>query len=88
MPLGIAESFHSGTRYWKQTESMSDFIVALNKLFIQCNCGEFLKQALRERFVCGLNNPNLQNKLWNTESLTSEKACQFSKSMEIAEKNT
>ena len=42
-PLEIAESFHFGTpsRYQKQDESISDFIVALKKLSIHCNYGEF-----------------------------------------------
>ena len=87
-PLEIAESFHFGTRYQKQDESISDFIVALKKLSIHCNYGEFLNRALRDRFVCGLNNPKIQNKLLNTEDLSFEKACQIAKSMEMAEKNT
>ena len=66
-PLEIAESFHFGTCYQKQDESISDFIVALKKLSIHCKYGEFLNQALRDRFVCGLNNPKIQNKLLNTK---------------------
>ncbi|XP_078353369.1 uncharacterized protein LOC144638095 [Oculina patagonica] len=87
-PLEIAESFHFGTRHQKPGEPISDFIVALKKLSIHCNYGEFLNRALRDRFVCGLNNPKIQNKLLNTEDLTFEKACQIAKSMEMAEKNT
>ena len=87
-PLEIAERFHFGTRYQKQDESICDVIVALKKLSIHCNYGEFLNRALRDRFVCGLNNPKIQNKLLNTEDLSFEKACQIAKSMEMAEKNT
>ena len=86
--MEIAESFHFGTRYKKQDESISDFIVALKKLSIHCNYGECLNRPLRDRFVCGLNNPKMQNKLLNTEDLSFEKACQIAKSMEMAEKNT
>ena len=86
-PFEIAESFHFGTRYQKQDESISYFM-ALKKLSIHCNYGEFLNQALRDRFVCGLNNPKIQNKLLNTENLSFEKACQIAKSMEMAENNT
>ena len=88
VPLEIAESFHFGTHYQKQDESISDFIVALKKLSIHCNYGEFLNRGLRDRFVCGLNNPKIQIKLLNTEDLSFEKACQIAKSMEMAEKNT
>ena len=87
-PLEIAESFHFGTRYPKRDESIGDFIVALKKLSIHCNYGEFLNQTLRDRVVCGLNNSKIQNNLLNTEGLTFEKACQIVKSMEMAEKNT
>jgi len=86
--LEIAESFHFGTCYQKQDESISDFIVALKKLSIHCSYGELLNRALRDRFVCGLNNPKIQNKLLNTEDLSFEKACQIAKSMEMGEKNT
>ena len=87
-PLEIAESFDFGTRYQKQDESISDLIVALKKLSIRCNYGEFLNRALRDRLVCGLKNPKIRNKLLNTEDLSFEKACQFAKSMAMAEKNT
>lgn len=87
-PLEIAESFHFGTRNQKASESISDYVVALKKLSIHCNFGEFLNRALRDRFVCGLNNPKIQNKLLNTEDLTFDRACRIAKSMEMAEKNT
>ena len=75
-PLEIAESFHFGTRYQKRDESIGDFIVALKKLSIHCNYGELLNRDMRDRFVFGLNNSKIQNKLSNTEGLTFEKACQ------------
>jgi len=87
VPLEIAERFHFGTRYQRQDEFISDFIVALKKLSIHCNYGEFLNRALRDCFVCRLKNPKIQNKLLNTEDLSFEKACPIPKSMEMAEKN-
>ena len=87
-PLEIAESFHFNTRCQKQGESVIDFIVSLKKLSIHCNYGQFLDRALRDRFVCGLNNLKIQNKLLNTEDLTFERACMIAKSMEMAEKNS
>lgn len=47
-----------------------------------------LDRALLDRFVCGLSNPKIQNKLLNTEELTFEKVCRVAKSMEMAERNT
>ena len=69
-PLEIAESFHFGTRVRKEGESIADFIVALKKLSIHCNFGVYLHRALRDRFVCGLNNEKIQNRLLNTADLT------------------
>jgi hypothetical protein len=86
--LEIAESFHFGTRSQKPGESIGEYVVALKKLSIHCNFGEFLNRALRDRFVCGLNNVKIQNKLLTTENITFDKACQIAKSMEMAERNT
>ena len=69
-------------------ESISDYIVTLKKLSIHCNYGEFLNRALRDRFVCGLNNVKIQNKLLNTSSLTFDTACNIAISMELAERNS
>ena len=87
-PLEIAQSFHFGTRNQKSGESISDYVLALKRLAVHCNYGEFLDRALRDHFVCGLSNLKIQNKLLNTESLTFEKACSIAKAMEMAERNT
>ena len=87
-PLEIAQSFHFGTRNQKLGESIGDYVLALKKLAIHCNYGEFLDRALRDRLVCGLSNPKIQNKLLNTEDLTFEKAGRIAKAMEMAERNT
>ena len=87
-PLEIAHSFYFGTRNQTAGESIGDYILALKKLAVHCNYGEFLCRALRDRFVCGLRNPKIQNKLLNTEDLTFEKACGIAKAMEMSERNT
>ena len=87
-PLEIAQSFHFGTRNQKSGESVGDYVLALKRLAVHCNYGEFLDRTLRDRFVCGLRNPKIQNKLLNTEDLTFEKACRIAKAMEMTERNT
>ena len=77
--LKIAQNFHFGTRNQKPDESISGYVLALKKLAVHCNYGEFLDRALRDRFVCGLSNIKIQNKLLNTESLTFEKVCSIAK---------
>ena len=50
-PLEITESFHFCMRNQHAGESISDYIIALKKLSIHCNYGEFFNRALRDRFV-------------------------------------
>ena len=85
-PLEIAQCFHFGTRNRKSEESVSDYALALKKLAFHCYYGKYLNRALRDRFVCELNNPKIQNKL--TEDQTFEKACRIAKTMEMADRNT
>ena len=87
-PLEIAQSFHFGTRNQKSGESISDYVLALRRLAVHCNYGEFLDRALRDRFVCGLNNSKIQNKLLNTEDLTFAKACSIAKTIMTWRKRT
>ena len=87
-PLEITESFHFSMQNQQTDESISNYIVALKKLLIHCNYGEFLNRALWDRFVCGLNNVKIQNKLLNTSSLTFDTACNIAISMELAERNS
>ena len=87
-PLEITERFHFGMRNQHAGESISDYIVALKKLSIHGNYGKFLNLALRNRFVCSLNNVKIQNKLLNTPSLTFDTACNIAISMELAEENS
>ena len=44
-PLEIAQSFHFGTRNQKSEESVSDYVLALKRLAVHCNYGEFLNRA-------------------------------------------
>ena len=87
-PLEIAQSFHIGSRNQKSGESVGDYVLALKRLAVHCNYGEFLDRALRDRFVCSLSNQKIQNKLSNTQDLTFEKACRIANAMEMAERYT
>ena len=86
-PLEIAESYKFGTRNQKQGETVGEFIIALKNLSLHCNFGSFLDRALRDRFVCGLLDERIQNKLLNTQDLTFDLACKVALSMEMASKN-
>ena len=57
---------------------------------MKCNYGEHLNWALWDQFVCGPNNPKIQNniELVNTGDLMFKKACSIAETMEIADRNT
>ena len=60
-PLIIAERFHFNRRNQTETESVNEYAAKLRRLATSCEFGEFLNEALRDRFVCGLRNENTQN---------------------------
>jgi len=63
-----------------------DYILVLKKLSIHCNFDQYLNRALRDRFVCGLRDFKIQNKLLNTEHLTFDDACRIATAMEMSSK--
>ena len=62
----------------------------LKSQLLICNYGEHLNRALWDEFVCGPNNPKIQNniELVNTGDLMFKKACSIAETMEIADRNT
>ena len=67
---------------------MVEFVAALRKLAIHCEFEAFLRQALRDRFVCGLKNEEIQQRLLAEPDLTIEKAQELAQGMEAAQSNT
>ena len=55
-PLVVGERFRFYQRSQKSGESIADFVADLRRLSIKCEFGDFLDQALRDRFVCGVRN--------------------------------
>ncbi|KAF2880630.1 hypothetical protein ILUMI_25549 [Ignelater luminosus] len=66
--LIIDERFKFNTRVQQQDESISEFVVALNHLAKICNFGTFLKDALRDRLLCGIKDSHIQHRLRTVES--------------------
>jgi len=59
-------------------------MIELRKLARSCNIGNFLEQALWDRFACGLANASLQKRILTERNLTLEKALSIVKAMEMA----
>lgn len=87
-PLIIAERFRFYKRHQQDGESVSAFSVALRQLSSSCEFGEFLLEALRDQFVCGLSNQSIQRKLLAEANLTLERAQQLATAMSMATENT
>ena len=84
-PLVIGERFRFYQRSQKAGESTAEFIADLRRLSIRCEFGDFLDQALRDRFVCGVRSEALQKKLLTEAELTIKRAQEIAQSMESAD---
>uniref|UniRef100_A0A3B5LGC2 Retrotransposon gag domain-containing protein n=1 Tax=Xiphophorus couchianus TaxID=32473 RepID=A0A3B5LGC2_9TELE len=87
-PVVIAERFRFQKRNQKEGEPVSDYVVALRQLSATCNFGQYLDEALRDRFVSGLRSDAAQRKLLAEKDLTFSRACEIAVNMELASKNT
>ena len=83
-PITIAERFQFYRRQQRQGESMADYIAELRRL-ATCEFGAFLEEALRDKFVCGLQGENIQCRLLAEANPDLKKALELEKGMEAAE---
>ena len=83
-PLFIAERFYIGQRNLAEGESIADYITELRLTSANCEYGEFLNQALCDRFVAGLKSEGLQRLFLSEEKLTFAQAVQKAKVFEVA----
>ena len=67
-------------------ESISNFLVQLKHLASTYEFGSFLKRALCDKFVCGLKDNKIQEKLLSEDKLLEE-AVKMAKAMELAMAN-
>uniref|UniRef100_A0A3B3RZC6 Retrotransposon gag domain-containing protein n=1 Tax=Paramormyrops kingsleyae TaxID=1676925 RepID=A0A3B3RZC6_9TELE len=83
-PLVVAERYRFQKRNQKESESVSDYIVALRQLSKHCEYGDHLDEALRDRLVSGLISESIQRKLLTEKDLTFARACELAQSIELA----
>ena len=87
----LAESYNFDTRYQKESETVSEYIVALKKLSIHSGFGdeEQVKKRLRNRLVAGVRSDAIKNRLLSEgAALTWDKAVEISTSMDTAQQNS
>jgi len=83
-PLVISERFNFNRRQQTANESVADYVAELRRLSAHCEFGTFLDDALRNRFVCGLQSKAVQKKLLVEISLTFTRAVEITQNMESA----
>ena len=84
--LVIAERYRFDNCSLREGESVATFAADLKHLASTCDFTTLLNEALRDRFVCGLCNNEIQEKLL-TEEHTSEGTLQIALKAEAAEKD-
>ena len=87
-PSIIVQRFKFHSRSRKPGESVATYIAELKRLSEDCDFGDFLQEMLRDRIVCGINDPRIQRRLLAEPELTYKSAFELAQSMETAEQNT
>ena len=88
-PLQIAERYRFHKRTQHDGESIANFVAALKELSIHCGYqGDTLSENLRDRFIVGLSNSNIQKKLLSKEKLDFDKAVKIATGFEQANNET
>ena len=86
-PLIIAEQFYFHHRNQNMGESVADYVAKLRRLSIKCDFGDFLNEALRDRFVCGLRSESIHKRLLPEHDLTFVSAVEIAQGAEMADRN-
>ncbi|XP_050079531.1 uncharacterized protein LOC126567345 [Anopheles maculipalpis] len=83
-PLEILENFKFASRKQQDNESLSDYLMNLEKLAQSCNFGDYLDRALRNQFVFGIRNRVIQSRLLEVRDSTLTKAKEIAYGMEMS----
>ena len=89
-PIVIAERYRFHRRDQAAGESIGDYVAELRRLTAHCQfeaTTDYLEEALRDRFVCGLKNESTRKRLLTETGLTFSKALEIAKSLETAAKD-
>ena len=85
--LVIAERFRFHRRNQHPDKSVAEFVAELRRLTRGCEFKDHLDEALRDRFVCGIQNEATQKRLLSEPNLDFNKAIEIAQTMEVAARN-
>ena len=77
--------FNSRTR--KQGESIAKYVAELRHLAIDCEFGDTLNVMLRDRLICGVNDPRIQRRLLSEVDVDFDSALKTALAMEMADRD-
>ena len=80
----IVQRYKFHTRVRKTAESVATYVAELRAIGEHCAFGDTLEDMIRDRLVCGINNPRIQRRLLQESDLTYDKAFEKTQSMEVA----
>lgn len=83
--LIISERFKFYNITQSSSESINNYVVRLKEAATHCNFDNFIQEALRDRFVCGLCSYNTRKKLLAERNLTFTSAYEIALALEVAE---
>ena len=86
-PVVITERFRFNQRNQGSGESVTEYVAELKRLAVNCEFGDRLEDALRDRLVCGIRNSHIQRRLLSESELTYARAVELAVGMEAAETN-
>ena len=87
-PVIIAERFRFYKRSQSSGETIAAFVAELRRLAINCDFGNFLDDALRDRLVCGVRSEQTQRRQLTEKDLTLAKAVEIAQAMEAADRQS
>ena len=70
----MARRFYFHRQDQDTNKSIAEYVAELRKLAAPCKFGDYLNEALRDRFVCGLRSKSTQERLLSEVDLTLTKA--------------
>ena len=86
-PSAIVQRFRFNKRNRRTGESISAYVAELRQLAEHCGYGTTLNDMLRDRLVCGVEDPRIQRRLLAESDLTFDKAFDLAVASESADKN-
>ena len=86
-PSEIVQRYKFDSRFRQPDETVNAYVAELRQLAQDCNFETTLKQMLRDRLVCGINDDRVQRRLLAETDLTFERAFKIAVAAEAACKN-